>query len=72
MQFPIGNEQLYTDFVTLLSANTASGVLPITVFVNNINESKTINVFYEYLPIMAKNVRSNKTYKSFKLSLEEC
>ena len=72
LQFPIGNEQLYTDFVTLLSANTASGVLPITVFVNNINETREINAFYEYLPVMVKNVRSNKYYKSFKLSLEEC
>ena len=72
LQFKIGDETPYNNFVTLLKDNTASGVLPIAVFVNNINESKTINVFYEYLPVMAKNVRSNKTYKSFKLSLEEC
>lgn len=72
LQFPVCNEQLYTDFVTLLSDNTVSGILPITVFVNNINETKEINVFYEYLPVMVKNVRSNKYYKSFELSLEEC
>ena len=72
LQFKIGDETPYNNFVTLLKDNTASGVLPITVFVNNINERKTINVFYEYLPVMVKNVRSNKTYKSFKLALEEC
>lgn len=72
MQFKIGDETPYNNFVTLLKDNVVSGVLPITVFVNNINESKTINVFYEYLPVLVKNVRSNKTYKSFKLSLEEC
>lgn len=72
LQFKIGDETPYNDFVTLLMDNTVSSVLPITVFVNNINESKTINVFYEYLPVMVKNVRSNKYYKSFKLSLEEC
>lgn len=72
LQFKIGDETPYNNFVTLLKDNTASGVLPITVFVNNINESKTINAFYEYLPVLVKNVRSNKTYKSFKLSLEEC
>ena len=72
LQFRVGDETPYNNFVTLIKNNTASGVLPITVFVNNINETKAINAFYEYLPVMAKNVRSNKTYKSFKLSLEEC
>lgn len=72
MQFKIGDETPYNNFVTLLKENVVSSVLPITVFVNNINESKTINAFYEYLPVLVKNVRSNKTYKSFKLSLEEC
>lgn len=72
LQFKVGDETPYNNFVTLLKDNTSSGVLHITVFVNNINETKEINVFYEYLPILAKNVRSNKYYKSFKLSLEEC
>ena len=72
LQFKIGDETPYNNFVTLIKNNTVSGVLPITVFVNNINETKAINAFYEYLPVMVKNVRSNKMYKSFKLSLEEC
>lgn len=72
LQFKIGDEIPYNNFVALIKDNTVSGVLPITVFVNNINETKEINVFYEYLPVMVKNVRSNKYYKSFKLSLEEC
>ena len=72
LQFKIGDEIPYNNFVALIKDNTVSGVLPITVFVNNVNETKEINVFYEYLPVMVKNVRSNKYYKSFKLSLEEC
>ena len=72
LKFPSDGGHAYAEFIELLKQNTASGKIPITVFVNNRNEYRTFNAYYEFAPTMRRNYMNRKVYENADFELEEC
>ena len=63
-------EHEYMAFVEHVKANSNNGILPMTVYVNNINAEKDIMAFFEYMPSVRKDLKS-KNFMTFEFALEE-
>lgn len=71
LKFPQDGGSAYSEFVKVLKENTVEGRLLITVFVNNTEEYKTIQAYYEAPATMARNA-NGRSYEKMKFKLEEC
>lgn len=64
-------EAEYNAFITLYKASKAAvNVVPLTVFVDNRNETKTANFYMDFETELDRN-SSTKAYKSFTVEIEE-
>jgi hypothetical protein len=70
LKFPSDGGTAYEAFIKLLKENSDNDLLLITVFVNNINEYKTMPAYYEMYPVMKKDY-NGKSYMKIDFRFEE-
>ena len=60
----------YVDFISLIEGAKRNGIIPMKVFVSNLNTEKTIDAYYSFRPVVRKNF-ADKVYDQFTFYLEE-
>ena len=64
-------ETAFNNFLTLLNNNTTDGVLTITVYVQNINQNKTCQMFKTLENVNDRKISNSYFYKRLTLTLVE-
>jgi hypothetical protein len=58
-------------FLTLLENNKVDGHLPITLYIQNLNQNKVCSVLYEFKATKDRQISNTYFYKRFKMSIVE-
>lgn len=71
MKFKTAEE--YAGFVSLLNTNENSRekTISIQLFINNENATRTITAFYEFEPVVYKDIDGTRRFKEAKFKVEE-
>lgn len=71
-ELKISTPDAYSDFIEKLkSATLSDGRIPMSVYVNNINQVKTRYFFYSYNVKLDKDINTGKHFRKFTFSIEE-